>query len=67
MEGVNEFYLNEATVKTALQYYFDNVLFKAGQSPKVTSVTMESRGSYKSESQFKVITDRDGAKVVVST
>ena len=44
MTGSNEMKLNEATMKEALQYYFENVVFAAGQSPTVVSVDLDKAG-----------------------
>lgn len=38
MKGDNTIQLNQKTLCVALQYYFDNVLFKVGQAPAVLSV-----------------------------
>lgn len=38
MKGNNTIEMNAATVMTAVQYYFDTVLFKEGASPKVTNI-----------------------------
>jgi hypothetical protein len=39
MIGYNEMNLNPATIMAAVQHYFDTVLFKDGESPKVTGVS----------------------------
>ena len=41
MKGNNTIILCEAEAKEALQYYFDNVLFRENISQKVHSVDME--------------------------
>lgn len=42
MIGNNSFTLNEATMKAAVQHYFDTVLFVDGKSPKIEGVTATS-------------------------
>jgi hypothetical protein len=41
--GNNVMNLNQATMINAVQYYFDNVVFKTGQSPKVISIDPDSK------------------------
>jgi hypothetical protein len=41
MTGVNQLTLCEAEVKKAVQYYFDHVLFRDGQAPRVVSADVE--------------------------
>ena len=38
MTGENTMELNEATMKRAVQHYFDTVLFRTGNSPTIESV-----------------------------
>jgi hypothetical protein len=38
MKGSNTMEFNSATMEQIVQHYFDTVLFKEGQVPKVTSV-----------------------------
>ncbi len=38
MEGNNTMTLNQATMKTVVQYYFTNVLFATGKAPTVSLV-----------------------------
>ena len=38
MNGRNTMELNQATMATALQHYFDTVVFKDGQSPIVGTI-----------------------------
>ena len=45
MVGNNTIAFNEATMKVALQYYFDNVLFAKGAAPRVESVSQASSGN----------------------
>lgn len=41
MKGKNAIVLNGVTVAAALQHYFDTVLFREGQAPKVTGVDQD--------------------------
>ena len=43
--GHNSIVFNEATMKNAIQHYFDTVLFAKGFSPKVESIAQQSSGS----------------------
>jgi hypothetical protein len=44
MLGKNTLELNVSTMKTIVQYYFDNVMFRPGQGPKVEGVVNGTRG-----------------------
>lgn len=41
MRGNNKFQLNQATIILAIQFYFDQVIFKEGIAPKVTNIEMK--------------------------
>ena len=41
MIGRNTLILNDDTVKEALQYYLDDLIFRAGSSQKVVSVNLD--------------------------
>lgn len=55
MIGKNTLKLNEATVKAALQHWFDTVTFAAGKAPKVLSV---AQGPYGTEFVVDVEEDK---------
>ena len=55
MRGNNTLILYEGTILDALQYYFDNVLYKESCAPKVVSVDRESgHGSYSKSFRVEV-------------
>ncbi len=43
MQGSNSLNFNENTMKKIVQYYFDNELFKDGQSPTVCNVSSSAK------------------------
>lgn len=59
MKGNNVMQFNTATMKDAMQHYFNTVLFKEGCSPKVTDVTMgdKSRGIFEVSTESESSTD----------
>lgn len=44
MKASNKLQLNHETMKAALEYYFEKVVFAPGQAPKVKSVDSPSKG-----------------------
>ena len=62
MKGSNTLELNEATVIEALQYYFDNCLFKHGQTPLVTSIKLSKNTASIYATTFEVTVNSEGAK-----
>ena len=54
MKGSNTLELNELTLITALQLYFDTVLFREGCAPKVVSIAKTSSTAYGHENAFTV-------------
>lgn len=57
MKGRNEIHLCPLQVNEALQYYFDNVLFREGMSPIVEGVKTSGEKGLVSEPFFPVNTE----------
>lgn len=46
MIGSNTIILNEASMKLAIQHYFDTMLFKQSESPKVIAVNSKNTDGF---------------------
>ena len=46
MKGSNKFVLNEATMKEALQYWLDNVVFSVDERQAVTAINNNIDGEH---------------------
>lgn len=64
-KGNNSIELNEATLIEALQYWFDNVMFKDNVSPSITSVKSNNNNGFTintKQIKFEELVKQAGAK-----